>query len=150
MRRAALATAALLLLGACASAPLSTPRADAFVGSALQALQQGRIRPEEPGRTTPLFENADHTVNLIQVNAFLSTHFHKEHDETVYILEGEGTFTIDGQAREVKAGDLLVIPRLAVHGFKNKGPAPAAAISIFTPRFDTADRYAPTQTPERK
>jgi quercetin dioxygenase-like cupin family protein len=44
-------------------------------------------------------------------------HSHDAFDETVYGLTGVAAFTVDGAARDVAPGDVLFIPRGAVHGF---------------------------------
>jgi quercetin dioxygenase-like cupin family protein len=119
------------------------------MGNVREAMEKNPLGKDEKLKVFPLFENADHTVNLIQVRGgAVPWHYHADHDELVVVLEGAGTFTIDGQAREVKAGDVQVIPRGAVHSFAHAGGAMTAVVSIFSPRFDPKDRIpAPAPTP---
>ncbi len=128
---------ALMTLAACAAA---APPNASFIGNAFEVLQNNPIKPDELIKVTPLHENADHTVSLVQVNGELRPHRHDAHDEIAFVLEGTGTFTLDGVARELKPGDVQVIPRGAVHSFVNKGPGATAVVSVFTPKFDGRDR----------
>jgi len=60
-------------------------------------------------------------------------HYHKQFDETIYGVEGALTFTVEGKALEIGAGDSCFIPRGAVHGFTNLKPKDAKALAIVTP-----------------
>ena len=42
-------------------------------------------------------------------------HYHKVSEEFYYILEGEGAMEIDGETREVRVGDAILIPAGAWH-----------------------------------
>lgn len=121
-------------------APAVASKTDSFVGNVLQAMAKNPIGAEEKTKVFGLFENADHTVNVIQTRGAVPAHHHVEHDEMVLILDGKGTFTIEGEAREVSAGDLLVIPRGAVHSYVHKGDGVTQVISVFSDKFDPKDR----------
>ncbi|MRG95531.1 cupin domain-containing protein [Polyangium spumosum] len=144
---------ALLVLSACAptqercaAAPAAAPaparggRGEFFLGNARDVVEKNPIGPDEKTKLVPLFENADHTVNVIQTRGAVPAHYHAEHDELVVILEGSGTFTVEGQTRVVKAGDVQVIPRGAVHSYVHDGPGVTVVVSTFSPRFDPKDR----------
>ena len=60
-------------------------------------------------------------------------HSHDAYAETIYGLEGVLTWTVDGDARDVGPGDVLTIPRGAVHSFDNTGDADARALGVVTP-----------------
>src|SRR4051794_7702542 len=60
-------------------------------------------------------------------------HSHDGFEETVYGLEGVATWTIDGTAVEVAAGEAVCIPRGAVHHFDNHGDTDAKVLAIITP-----------------
>jgi mannose-6-phosphate isomerase-like protein (cupin superfamily) len=78
------------------------------------------------------------SAHLIQVRSRVRPHFHKEHEETVYIIEGSGIFVLGDRAYPVKAGALMVIPRGAIHSFEAK--VLTKVLSIFDPPFDPEDR----------
>jgi quercetin dioxygenase-like cupin family protein len=53
-------------------------------------------------------------------------------DEISYVLEGEATLLIDGQApRIVKAGESFVIPAGVVHDAHNDGSAPIKLVGVY-------------------
>jgi quercetin dioxygenase-like cupin family protein len=60
-------------------------------------------------------------------------HSHDGFEETVYGLEGVSTWTVDGAAVDVAAGDALCIPRGAVHHFDNHGDVDAKVLCVITP-----------------
>lgn len=60
-------------------------------------------------------------------------HSHTHYDETIHGLEGVMTFTVNGEPRDIAAGETRFIPRGAVHGFNNLTPARAKALAVVTP-----------------
>ena len=60
-------------------------------------------------------------------------HSHDAYEETVYGLEGVLTWTVDGEQREISPGQVLCIPRGAVHKFENDGDTDAKQLAIVTP-----------------
>ena len=60
-------------------------------------------------------------------------HSHDGFEETIYGLEGTLVWTVEGQAHEVGPGEVLCIPRGAVHHFDNAGEIGAKALAIVTP-----------------
>ena len=62
-----------------------------------------------------------------------AAHSHDGYEETIYGLEGALTWTIEGTATDVGPGEVLCIPRGAVHHFDNTGDADAKQLAIVTP-----------------
>ena len=60
-------------------------------------------------------------------------HSHDAFEETIYGLEGACTWMIDGEVRELGAGESVCIRRGQVHGFENRGSADAKFLAIATP-----------------
>jgi quercetin dioxygenase-like cupin family protein len=60
-------------------------------------------------------------------------HSHDGFEETIYGLEGTLVWTVEGHAHEVGPGEVLCIPRGAVHQFANAGELGAKALAIVTP-----------------
>jgi quercetin dioxygenase-like cupin family protein len=60
-------------------------------------------------------------------------HSHDGYEETIYGLEGTLVWTVEGQSNEVGPGEVLCIPRGAVHHFANTGDLDAKALAIVTP-----------------
>ena len=62
-----------------------------------------------------------------------AAHSHDGYEETIYGLEGVLTWTLDGTPIDVGPGEVLVIPRGAVHHFDNTRDIDARALAIVTP-----------------
>jgi quercetin dioxygenase-like cupin family protein len=60
-------------------------------------------------------------------------HFHKAFEEVGYGLSGKLRFTLEGKTFDLGAGDSLLIPRGAVHGFENPFEEPAKVLVVATP-----------------
>ena len=61
------------------------------------------------------------------------THSHDAYEETIYGLEGVLTMTVDGQQIDVRRGEVLCIPRGAIHRFDNNGSEDAKVLCLITP-----------------
>ena len=62
-----------------------------------------------------------------------AAHSHDGYEETIYGLEGVLTWTLEGTSIDVRPGEVLCIPRGAVHHFDNTGEVDARALAIVTP-----------------
>ena len=64
-------------------------------------------------------------------------HIHHREDESFYVLEGEITFTVNGQKITARAGSFVQGPRGIPHAFKNESHAPARMlIQVAPPGFE--------------
>src|SRR3954467_3312525 len=62
-----------------------------------------------------------------------AAHSHDGYEETTYGLEGVLTWTLEGTPIDVGPGEVLVIPRGAVHHFDNTRESAARALAIVPP-----------------
>jgi quercetin dioxygenase-like cupin family protein len=60
-------------------------------------------------------------------------HSHDSFEETNYGLAGVTTFTVDGEQRELHPGEIVFIPRGAVHAFENRHDVDARFLVVVTP-----------------
>jgi quercetin dioxygenase-like cupin family protein len=60
-------------------------------------------------------------------------HSHDGYEETIYGLDGVLTWTVEGTPIDVGHGEVLCIPRGAVHHFDNTRDTDARALAIVTP-----------------
>jgi quercetin dioxygenase-like cupin family protein len=60
-------------------------------------------------------------------------HSHDAFEETVYVLEGTCTWTIDGQSLQIGPGQSACIRRGQVHGFENRTSDDVKFLAIATP-----------------
>ena len=83
-------------------------------------------------------EQSDGTVAVFEFDVpagskVAAPHSHYGYEETIYALDGTLVWTVEGQAHEVGRGEVLCIPRGAVHQFANVGELGAKALAIVTP-----------------
>jgi quercetin dioxygenase-like cupin family protein len=62
-----------------------------------------------------------------------AAHSHDAYEETIYGLRGVMTWTVEGTPTEVGPGDVVCIPRGAVHRFDNNGDEDATVLAIVSP-----------------
>jgi quercetin dioxygenase-like cupin family protein len=60
-------------------------------------------------------------------------HSHDGYEETIYGLDGVLVWTVEGTPSVLAPGEALLIPRGAVHHFRNPGDVDARALAIVTP-----------------
>jgi quercetin dioxygenase-like cupin family protein len=86
------------------------------------------VEGEESGGSVAVFEFD------VPVGAKVAAaHSHDGYDETIYGLEGVLTWTIEGVPSDVGPGEVLFIPRGAVHHFDNMHDVDAKALAVVTP-----------------
>jgi quercetin dioxygenase-like cupin family protein len=68
-------------------------------------------------------------------------HSHDGYEETIYGLQGVLTWTVAGRVHNVGPGEVLCIPRGAVHRFDNTGDAAATMLAIVTPGVLSPDYF---------
>jgi quercetin dioxygenase-like cupin family protein len=79
---------------------------------------------------------------LVRVGAKMPLpHYHENYDETVYVVEGVWTFVVNGETKEVSAGESLFIPRGAVHGFTNLTQTDVKGLAVVTPALIGPDFF---------
>lgn len=60
-------------------------------------------------------------------------HSHDAFEETIYGLEGITAWRVDGRTLDIRPGEAVCIPRVAVHGFDNHGTEDAKFLAISSP-----------------
>ena len=78
-------------------------------------------------------------MNLVRVDSPVPPHHHVHSEETVYVISGSGLFAYAGIERDVREGDLIVIPRSTSHSFLSSGDEPLVLLSLFTPKLQDGD-----------
>ncbi len=89
----------------------------------------------------PLGKDKSTSVYLFQMRpgAEMDTHYHKTHDEILYIKQGSGLIELDGTRHVVKKGMVVMIPRKSGHKYVNTGKETSITVSMFSPPFDGKD-----------
>lgn len=60
-------------------------------------------------------------------------HFHKDHSETFYVLDGQVEWTVAGETRILSAGDALYVPPNTVHSVRVVGGKDSRNMLIYEP-----------------
>jgi len=60
-------------------------------------------------------------------------HSHDHYEETAYGIDGVLTWTVGGRQIDVGPGQVLCIPRRAIHRFDNNGSQDVKALCVITP-----------------
>ncbi len=123
--------AAPLLKSAYAQAAPAAPLQAQIID--VDALDGAAIGPIQPGtelRSKLLVVTDNATVAVQQGNT--PKHFHAGNDEIQYIIAGTGTFWLGDQQRQIKPGDLIVVPKGTPHAgtVPTSGAFKAIAIKI--------------------
>ena len=68
-------------------------------------------------------------------------HSHDAYEETIYGLTGTLTWTVEGHVHNVGPGQVLCIPRGAVHRFDNTSGADSTMLAVVTPGVLSPDYF---------
>ena len=93
--------------------------------------QIGPLLPNTDLRTRPLVVTEHGTVAIQSGNVV--KHFHADAHEIQIILEGAGSFWLGDKEQQIKAGDMIVIPKGTVHAGSKASTGRYKAIAIKMP-----------------
>ena len=81
------------------------------------------------------------TSTVIWIKQEVKPHYHANHTEQVYVIEGQGQMLVGTKTYNVGPGDLIYIPKGTIHALRVLGKdKPMKVLSIQTPQFDGSDR----------
>ncbi|WP_448548379.1 cupin domain-containing protein [Thalassotalea fusca] len=92
-------------------------------------------------RVVPLNSNKDASDYVIFIKEKVKAHYHAEHTELVYILEGTAKMRLGEEVLMVTAGDYIRIPPKTIHDVSVTSKTPLKVLSIQTPEFKGQDRH---------
>ena len=106
-----------------------------------EIIDEKSLAEDENIKIIPLGKDKSTSVYLFQIrqDAEMDTHYHKAHDEILYIKKGSGILALDGTRHAVKEGMVVMIPRSSIHKYINTGKETSITISMFSPPFDGKD-----------
>jgi mannose-6-phosphate isomerase-like protein (cupin superfamily) len=81
------------------------------------------------------------SVNPAGVDQREPLHTHPMQESGAEVLTGQLIFEVEGQRREVAAGESITIPAGTVHRFWNEGDEDAHSVQSFRPALDIADFF---------
>jgi mannose-6-phosphate isomerase-like protein (cupin superfamily) len=126
---------------ACAPAPrISLQYGTEFKQAEIEkVLAENPLGASESIKITTLGQGQGVSHHVVQVRDREKPHMHKMHDGTVVMVRGRGYLMMDNRRIDLSAGDIVYIPRGAVHYFVNTAAEPAVAFVVFSPPFDGKD-----------
>jgi mannose-6-phosphate isomerase-like protein (cupin superfamily) len=136
------------LFSACAPAPrLFLQYGSDFKQAELdKILAENPLPPGENIKVTTLGQGPTVSHHVVQIRDREIPHVHKLHDATITMLKGGGYLILEKQRIDLVAGDVVYIPRAAVHYFVNTHSELAVAFAAFSPPFDGKDTH-PAEKP---
>lgn len=101
-----------------------------------------KIETEEAIYNRTLYTDALVSTFLIEIKQEVKGHYHQFHTEQVYVLSGKAEMKMGDSRRwkDIKEGDLIIIPANTPHAVRVKGNKPLRVLSIQAPNFDGNDR----------
>jgi quercetin dioxygenase-like cupin family protein len=129
------------------SACVSRPNIYLQYGNEYQELKLDKIladNPLPPGeniKVANLGRSQSASQHVVQIRDREVPHIHKLHDATVTMLRGEGYLILGKNRINLKAGDIVHIPRGVPHYFVNTASQPTVALAVYSPAFDGKDTH---------
>ena len=120
----------------------------ASLGFAGERVAEIRVAAEAPVKWAPsgsarikmLARGENAFVGMLRMDAGAAVPEHQDStEEYIVVVEGSGTITIDGNSREISAGDAVYMPAEATVSYEN-GAAPMRALQVFAGP-DPAKKY---------
>lgn len=98
------------------------------------------LAPDQAFKQTWLSHGHHSSTNVTHIREAggIRAHIHREHDETIYVIEGQGEFRFGAELKAVSPGDVIVAPAGTVHGPTANSPT-FVFLSVFAPEFDPAN-----------
>jgi mannose-6-phosphate isomerase-like protein (cupin superfamily) len=104
-----------------------------------KVLAENPLGAGENIKITTLGKGEGVSHHLVQVRDREEPHIHKIHDGTVVMMKGRGYLMLENRRIDLSTGDIVYIPRGAVHSLVNTVTEPAVAFVVFSPPFDGKD-----------
>jgi len=108
-----------------------------------QILKDNPLKAGEKIQRIKVAEDDTLTVFVVRLGEGeeIKAHFHKTHDETIYVIKGTGRMLVGDKWIDIKPGTFHFNSMGKVHYTKNTGDEPLVAISIFTPAMREPDNH---------
>ncbi len=72
-------------------------------------------------------------IMTIPPDAEIGGEVHEENDQILSFVSGVGKAVVEGEERQVKAGDVVVVPAGTEHNFLNDRPNPLVLYTVYGP-----------------
>jgi mannose-6-phosphate isomerase-like protein (cupin superfamily) len=100
----------------------------------IRPLEHAVFRSDKMGKAT-LWESPRVLVglNTFEPGQEHRLHTHEGMDKVYHVLEGSGSFLLEGREVEMEAGVMLVAPEGVPHGIRNTGGGRLVVLAILAP-----------------
>ena len=88
-----------------------------------------------------LYSDSNSSSFEITIEDSVRLHYHSEHTENIFVIEGEAKMQLNEEFIQIKKGDHLVIPQGSKHAVWVESKNPLKVISVQSPEFDGKDRH---------
>ncbi|MCW2666186.1 MAG: cupin protein [Frankiales bacterium] len=78
-------------------------------------------------------EHTQLVIMTIPPEGEIGVETHDENDQILTFVSGVGRAIVDGKTKQVKPGDIVVVPAGVEHNFKNAGPNPLVLYTVYGP-----------------
>jgi mannose-6-phosphate isomerase-like protein (cupin superfamily) len=78
-------------------------------------------------------EHTQLVIMTIPPDGEIGEETHDENDQILSFVSGVGKAVIEGSTKQVKAGDVVVVPAGVKHNFLNAGPNPLVLYTVYGP-----------------
>lgn len=79
------------------------------------------------------------TSFIIEIKERVPLHYHGQHSEHIYVLDGTCSFRLNNDTLKLGAGDYVFIPSKSLHAVWVSGHKPLKVLSIQSPHFEGKD-----------
>jgi quercetin dioxygenase-like cupin family protein len=104
-------------------------------------LADNPLAPGENIKVANLGRSQSASQHVVQIRDREIPHLHKVHDATVTMLRGEGYLILGKKRINLKASDIVHIPRGVPHYFVNTASQPTVVLAVYSPAFDGKDTH---------
>ena len=125
-------TVALATLGVLLWVPLGMTGEKIEVFSLDQLLKEKPLPKDKTAHVIPVTKVQGAEVQVIEMSK-IRLHSHKQEDHIVYIAKGQGKAKLGNETRDVKAGEIIMIPRNIPHSFDKTGTENLVLLVIASP-----------------
>lgn len=100
----------------CPCCQQSSPKTQVDIASVQSAINADPLTQQDTFKRTYIGHGTQSSVFVFQGHRGpFRKHIHVTHDEIGYVLDGQGTVTVGGITREVRPGDIWIIPANTPH-----------------------------------
>jgi mannose-6-phosphate isomerase-like protein (cupin superfamily) len=107
---------------------------------AFTTLDGSEIR-EWAGRVSAPARNQSLAEAIVAPGGATIEHLHRTSEELYLITAGRGRLRVEGEERQIEAGDCALIPPGARHKLFNEGEEPLRVVCACSPPYSDADTY---------